>query len=182
MPKFWTIQCGYPAYYANTVCVEAETLEEACKKAIEEANQDPNWKSVSYCGDTFIDAINEGEWSEPWQNGRSATEIPADFQENAKILALEARVKELSDVEAWRNHWRERAQKAEAALAGLSANPATKKREPIVAENGEVFTVEEVEPGVFQSVFPTALAHASQLHESEYDAWAYIETVIGTCA
>ena len=182
MPKFWTIQCGYAAYHANTVCVEAETLEEACKKAIEEANQDPNWKSIDHCSDTFVDALNEGEWSEPWDGG---IEVPTEFKENAKILALEARIKELgNDRHRFiheRDNWCVRAQKAEAALAAQSASPsAPKKREPIPAGD-EVFTVEEVEPGVFQSVFPTMLAEASSLHESEDAAWTYIDTVIGAC-
>lgn len=41
----------------------------------------------------------------------------------------------------------------------------------------QVFTVEEVEPGLFQSVFPERLAQDSELHASEDDAWDYIEEV-----
>ena len=39
----------------------------------------------------------------------------------------------------------------------------------------EIYTVEEVEPGMFQSVFPSAQAELSQLHASAEDAWAYIK-------
>lgn len=39
----------------------------------------------------------------------------------------------------------------------------------------EVYTVEEVEPGVFQSVFPSEHADRSSLHADAEDAWAYIE-------
>jgi hypothetical protein len=45
-------------------------------------------------------------------------------------------------------------------------------------ENGQVFTVETVEPGLYQSVFPEHLADHSQLHSSVIDAWIYIATVI----
>ena len=33
--------CRYAAWYANTVTVEADTLDEAPEKAIEAANEDP---------------------------------------------------------------------------------------------------------------------------------------------
>ncbi len=32
--KKWTVQCGFAAYYANTVTVEADTLAEALERAI----------------------------------------------------------------------------------------------------------------------------------------------------
>lgn len=38
----------------------------------------------------------------------------------------------------------------------------------------EVFTVEEVEPGQFQSVFPSSMAESSALHTSRAEAWRYI--------
>lgn len=43
--------------------------------------------------------------------------------------------------------------------------------------SSEVFTVEECEPGLFQSVFPTRLAHKSQLHTTTKDAWDYITEI-----
>jgi hypothetical protein len=48
----------------------------------------------------------------------------------------------------------------------------------IDTQTQEVFTVEEVEPGVFQSVFPKRLAEHSQLHTSELEAWQYIASVL----
>jgi hypothetical protein len=42
----------------------------------------------------------------------------------------------------------------------------------------QVFTVEEVEPGLFQSVFPERLSSESELHADEADAWSYIDEVI----
>lgn len=41
----------------------------------------------------------------------------------------------------------------------------------------QVFAVLEVETGLFQSVFPTRLAHESDLHGSEDDAWLRVEDV-----
>ncbi len=50
MKKQFTVQCGYPAYYANTVTVEAETLDDALEKAIETANINDGWRSIDHCG------------------------------------------------------------------------------------------------------------------------------------
>lgn len=45
------------------------------------------------------------------------------------------------------------------------------------AFSDHVFTVEEVEPGLFQSVFPERLAQESELHTTADDAWSYIEEI-----
>ena len=34
MSRQWTVQCSYVAHHANTVTVEADTLEEALEKAL----------------------------------------------------------------------------------------------------------------------------------------------------
>jgi len=39
---------------------------------------------------------------------------------------------------------------------------------------GQVFAVERIEPGVYQSVFPESMAECSSLHTTRADAWAYI--------
>lgn len=44
--------------------------------------------------------------------------------------------------------------------------------------SGQVFTVQEVEPGLFQSVFPERLADKSELHSDEQAAWDYISDVM----
>ena len=79
----YTVQCGYTGYFANTVSVEADTLEEALQKAIEVANQDPNWKSVDHCGPTFIDACCMGPDEDPWDDDKSLP-IPARFTEKGE--------------------------------------------------------------------------------------------------
>ena len=83
MTKQFTVQCGFAAYHANTVSVEAETLEEALKKAIEVANQDPNWKSVDHCSSTFVDAYCMGRDEDPWDRDKSLP-VPARFTERGE--------------------------------------------------------------------------------------------------
>jgi hypothetical protein len=81
--KTWTVQCGYAAYYANTVTVEAETLDAALDQAIAQANGDPGWKSLDHCGPTFVDAVAEGD-ADPWIECQSALRVPAHFGERGE--------------------------------------------------------------------------------------------------
>ena len=46
---YFTVCCGYASHYRNTVTVEADTLDEALEKAIEQAGDDPHWKSADHC-------------------------------------------------------------------------------------------------------------------------------------
>ena len=79
--KHWTVQCGYAGYFANTVAVEAETLEAALEKAIETANDDADgWRSLDHCGPTFVYAAAEGADADPW-DAASALPIPDRFAE-----------------------------------------------------------------------------------------------------
>ena len=80
---WYTVQASYAAYHANTVSVEAETLEEALEKAIEVANQDPNWKPVDHCGPSFVDACCMGQDEDPWDDGKSLP-VPARFMEKGE--------------------------------------------------------------------------------------------------
>lgn len=80
---WFTVQAAYAGYFANTVSVEADTLEQALEKAIEAANQDPNWKSVDHCGPTFIDAFCAGRDEDPWDNEKSLP-VPARFSEKGE--------------------------------------------------------------------------------------------------
>ena len=80
MKKQFTVQCGFAAYHANTVSVEADTLEEALEKAIQVANQDPNWKSQDHCGPTHVHACCMGRDEDPWDDGKSLP-VPARFAE-----------------------------------------------------------------------------------------------------
>ena len=80
---WFTVQAIYAGYFANTVSVEADTLEEALENAIEVANQDPNWKSVDHCGPTFIDSCCMGRDEDPWDRDKSLP-VPARFSEKGE--------------------------------------------------------------------------------------------------
>ena len=82
--KSWTVQCGYAAYYANTVTVEADTLDEALDRAIEEAEGTSAWTSIDYCGPTFVDAVAEGADADPWHDFTSVIPVPERFTEDGR--------------------------------------------------------------------------------------------------
>ena len=56
----YTVCCAYASHYHNTVTVEADTLDAALEKAIEQAGDDPHWKSVDQASQTFVEALAEG--------------------------------------------------------------------------------------------------------------------------
>lgn len=64
----YTVQCGYAAYYTNTVTVEADSLAEAMEKAVAKADQSPSWSSTDYSGPTFVEAVSEGDDVDLWMN------------------------------------------------------------------------------------------------------------------
>ena len=61
----------------NTVTLEADTLDEALEKAIEQAGDDPHWKSVDQASQTFVEALAEGMDADPW--GDTALPVPDRF-------------------------------------------------------------------------------------------------------
>ena len=82
MTKPWTVQCAYMSHVANTVTVEADTLEEALEKAIEAANEDPaGWKSTDRCHRLPTSTpVCEGAHADPWGDAahcRSRTASPS---------------------------------------------------------------------------------------------------------
>ena len=84
MKKSWTVQCGYTARFANTLTVEAETLEEALEKAIETANADEDWRSTGRLSRTFVDAVWEGADSDP-RDTDAAWPVPDRFTERGEL-------------------------------------------------------------------------------------------------
>ena len=85
MKKSWTVQCGYTAHFANTLTVEAETLEEALEKAIETANADDPWRSTGRLSRTFVDAVCEG--ADP-RDTDAAWPVPERFTERGEPPVL----------------------------------------------------------------------------------------------
>ena len=78
----YTVCCGYASHYHNTVTVKADTLGEALEKAIEQAGDDPHWKSVDQASQTFVDAVTEGEDADPW--GDTTIPVPDRFTEKGE--------------------------------------------------------------------------------------------------
>ena len=78
----FTVCCGYASHYHNTVTVEADTLDEAVEKAIEQAGDDPHWKSVDQASQTFVEALAEGMDADPW--GDTALPVPDRFTEKGE--------------------------------------------------------------------------------------------------
>ena len=56
----YIVCCSYASHYHNTVTVESDTLDEGTEKAIEQAGDDPHWKSVDQASQTFVDARCRG--------------------------------------------------------------------------------------------------------------------------
>ena len=84
MPNPWTVQCAYYAHWATTVCVEAETLDEALEKAIEAAHEDiAGWRSTGHATDTFVDTIAEGRDTDPW--GKSRLPVPDRYSQHGPL-------------------------------------------------------------------------------------------------
>ena len=59
-----------------------DTLDEALEKAIEQAGDDPQWKSVGQASQTFVEALAEGEDADPW--GDTAIPVPDRFTEKGE--------------------------------------------------------------------------------------------------
>ena len=83
MTRF-TVQCGYAAYYSRTQTVEADTLDEALDAAIAEANAHDDWVSEDVSGNTFVDAVAEGDDIDLWSDAVRQLSIPARFTERGE--------------------------------------------------------------------------------------------------
>jgi hypothetical protein len=78
------MQCSFASYDAKTVVVEAETIDEALDRAIAAANEGDGWFSLDVCGDTFVDAVAEGQDADPWTDFASSLPVPARFTERGE--------------------------------------------------------------------------------------------------
>ena len=82
--KVWTVQCSFASYDAKTVVVEAETIEQALDRAIVAANEGDGWSSLDVCGDTFVDAVAQGNDVDPWKDFASSLAVPSRFTERGE--------------------------------------------------------------------------------------------------
>ena len=83
----YTVQAGFAVYCYATVTVEANSIEDACRAAIEEASADERWKASDHVGNAFIAAIGEGADACPWSGPVSALPVPDDFQRTRRAAA-----------------------------------------------------------------------------------------------
>ena len=80
----YTVACCFPDYCANTVTVEADTVEAALEKAVAQANADADgWKRCDDAGDTFVDAACVGV-GDPWLD---PLPVPPAYQRADDALA-----------------------------------------------------------------------------------------------
>ena len=77
----YTVQAGYAVYVYATVSVEADSIEDACRAAIQEADATERWKASDHVGDAFVAAIGEGADACPWSGPVSALPVPDRFSE-----------------------------------------------------------------------------------------------------
>ena len=80
--KTFTVQLSYAAYYFREEVVEAETLEAALDQAVAQANDSPNWSSTDTTGNTFVDAVAEGDHYDLWADNVRQLPIPSRFAED----------------------------------------------------------------------------------------------------
>lgn len=82
----YTVQCGYFQGRGNTVVVQAESVEQACQLAIEEANNDSaGWDDYDSVFETYIDGVVEGEHASVWDQQAKALPIPPQFSDEHTV-------------------------------------------------------------------------------------------------
>lgn len=79
----YTVQCSFASYDIKTVVVDADTLNDALEKAISEADDGYDWESTDRVGDTFVDAVAQGD-VELWSGDAPLMTIPARFNETGE--------------------------------------------------------------------------------------------------
>ena len=75
-PIDWTVQCAAVKYSANIVTVKASSPEEACARAIEEANVTDGWKRLDDSGPIFVQALAPGDVESPWSRETYGSVLP----------------------------------------------------------------------------------------------------------
>ena len=151
----YTVCCGYASHYHNTVTVEADTLGEALEKAIEQAGDDPHWKSVDQASQTFVDAVAEGMDADPW--GDTAIPVPDRFTENG-----EPPVVTLTGLRARPAASRSRA--APSAFVSLKTPARSRRRPPIRRPRRatSLWSRSDAEPMALRTCPSAAAVHARQ--------------------
>src|SRR5215211_2258236 len=72
----WAVQCGCADYAANIATIETTSPEEACVRAIEEANVSDSGKRLDDSGLTFVHALAPGDVNNPWSRETYGSVLP----------------------------------------------------------------------------------------------------------
>ncbi len=79
----YAIQCMAKTYVMTTVIVEADTLEDACKKGIYASDNECDWDNVDCYGPTFVDGIVKDPSGDPLSDlCDSQVDIPVHYSED----------------------------------------------------------------------------------------------------
>lgn len=78
----YTVKLAVPIYQTATVSAEGDTLEDACRNAIDRADDEEAWKSTDHVGDIHVVAICEGAGTVPYSPGAQHLPVPEDFRED----------------------------------------------------------------------------------------------------
>ncbi|MBV9840646.1 MAG: hypothetical protein JOY99_03765 [Sphingomonadaceae bacterium] len=101
----FTVQVGYPTWYAITLVVEARSIVEACERAVEEANGRDGWRSIDDCGPTFVERLAEGDDVDLWAQATSALPVPHAYSEHGEADRLHEALAGLLDWAATMGGW-----------------------------------------------------------------------------
>lgn len=82
----FTVQVLYPLYYSHICTVDAETLDAACAKAIEESGASDQWKALDDCGPSFVISAAPGQDEATWKGAQSVLAVPFKYSEAAQHI------------------------------------------------------------------------------------------------
>lgn len=118
----FTVQCGYATWYAITVIVEAQTVADACERAIEAANEQDGWRSIDDCGPTFIECLAEGDDIDLWAQETPTLDVPNAYAEHGEADQLRAAITDLFDWAATMGGWEAEAWRVAERLVGRATS------------------------------------------------------------
>jgi len=106
----YTVQCLFAGWWSNEVIVEADSLDAACVKAMEEAGQDDGWRSIDDCGPTFVARICEGEHDMIYSPEAGKQQQPVPYQHSERATGDIRDSRELATILAALRYWRDSAE------------------------------------------------------------------------
>ena len=77
----YTLQLGHAMYFGANVTVEAGTIEEACRRAIEKADETGAWRSTDDASESHVVAIEE-DAGQSYPHPFSPIPVPDEYSEH----------------------------------------------------------------------------------------------------